>query len=136
MTTGHVVVDSSLQTFVVRQEGYQCLPPHRRDGTPYDYHRGLYSFRMKSRIKDVGVYRPLHRWEFGGGVSRLTADLSGLDDAVIRAALKDVGQALAVTPEFDPAALSGAELVVGRGWLGLRSHPQPAASIALGGSAR
>ena len=37
---------------------------HRRDGTPYDYHRGLYSFRMKSRIKDVGVYRPAHRWEF------------------------------------------------------------------------
>ena len=22
---------------------------HRRDGTPYDYHRGLYSFRVKSR---------------------------------------------------------------------------------------
>ena len=31
---------------------------HRRDGTPYDYHRGLHTFRMKSRIKDVGVYRP------------------------------------------------------------------------------
>ncbi len=42
---------------------------HRRDGTPYDYHRGLYSFRMKSRIKDVGVYRPVHRWEFAGGVA-------------------------------------------------------------------
>ncbi len=42
---------------------------HRRDGTPYDYHRGLYSFRVKSRTKDVGVYRPLHRWEFAGGVS-------------------------------------------------------------------
>ena len=41
---------------------------HRRDGTPYDYHRGLYSFRMKSRIKDVGVYRPVHRWEFAGGL--------------------------------------------------------------------
>ncbi|HUG55228.1 MAG TPA: ABC transporter ATP-binding protein [Vicinamibacteria bacterium] len=41
---------------------------HRRDGTPYDYHRGLYTFRMKSRIKDVGVYRPAHRWTFSGGV--------------------------------------------------------------------
>ena len=40
---------------------------HRRDGTPYDYHRGLYSFRVKSRIKDVGVYRPAHRWAFAGG---------------------------------------------------------------------
>jgi ABC-type polysaccharide/polyol phosphate transport system ATPase subunit len=45
---------------------------HRRDGTPYDYHRGLYSFRIKSRIKDVGVYRPAHRWAFSGGV-RLVA---------------------------------------------------------------
>jgi hypothetical protein len=42
---------------------------HRRDGTPYDYHRGLYSFRVKSRVKDVGVYRPPHRWEFAGGIA-------------------------------------------------------------------
>ena len=37
---------------------------HRKDGTPYDYHRGLYSFRVKSRVKDVGVYRPTHAWSF------------------------------------------------------------------------
>jgi hypothetical protein len=42
---------------------------HKRDGTPYDYHRGLYSFRVKSRVKDVGVHRPRHRWDFAGGVS-------------------------------------------------------------------
>jgi ABC-type polysaccharide/polyol phosphate transport system ATPase subunit len=41
---------------------------HRRDGTPYDYHRGRYSFRVKSHLKDVGVYRPAHRWEFQGGI--------------------------------------------------------------------
>ena len=41
---------------------------HRRDGTPYDYLRGLQSFRVKSRIKDVGVYRPAHDWTFAGGV--------------------------------------------------------------------
>jgi rfaE bifunctional protein nucleotidyltransferase chain/domain len=41
---------------------------HRRDGTPYDYLRGLHSFRVKSRIKDVGVYRPEHDWGFAGGV--------------------------------------------------------------------
>ena len=41
---------------------------HRKDGTPYDYHRGLYSFRVKSRIKDVGLYRPSHRWSFEGEV--------------------------------------------------------------------
>jgi ABC-type polysaccharide/polyol phosphate transport system ATPase subunit len=37
---------------------------HQRDGYPFDYHRALYKFRMKSRVKDVGVYRPSHRWEF------------------------------------------------------------------------
>ena len=41
---------------------------HKRDGTPYDYHRGLYSFRVKSRLKDVGVYRPQHAWTFSGAV--------------------------------------------------------------------
>ncbi len=41
---------------------------HKRDGTPYDYHRGLYSFRVKSRLKDVGIYRPSHSWTFSGAV--------------------------------------------------------------------
>ncbi len=41
---------------------------HRRDGTPYDYHRGLYTFRVRSRVKDVGVYRPAHKWSFSEGV--------------------------------------------------------------------
>lgn len=47
------------------------LAVHRRDGTPYDYLRGQHSFRVKSRTKDVGLYRPAHRWSFGGGVSVL-----------------------------------------------------------------
>jgi ABC-type polysaccharide/polyol phosphate transport system ATPase subunit len=37
---------------------------HRLDGYPYDYHRLLYTFRVKSRTKDVGIYRPEHRWDF------------------------------------------------------------------------
>jgi hypothetical protein len=41
---------------------------HRRDGYPYDYHRLLNTFRVKSRSKDVGVYRPRHRWEFSATV--------------------------------------------------------------------
>jgi ABC-type polysaccharide/polyol phosphate transport system ATPase subunit len=41
---------------------------HRRDGTPYDYHRALYTFRVKSHTKDVGVYRPVHEWSFTGPV--------------------------------------------------------------------
>ena len=43
------------------------LAVHRRDGTPYDYLRGQHSFHVKSRVQDVGLYRPLHRWSFAGG---------------------------------------------------------------------
>jgi hypothetical protein len=39
--------------------------------------------------------------------------------------------ALASSP--GAAGLSGAELVVGAGWFGLRSHPRPAGSIVVGG---
>jgi len=42
---------------------------HKRDGYPYDYHRLLYTFRVKSRTQDVGIYRPSHRWTFTGDVS-------------------------------------------------------------------
>jgi NAD(P)-dependent dehydrogenase (short-subunit alcohol dehydrogenase family) len=35
----------------------------------------------------------------------------------------------------DAGALAGAELVVGVGWLGLRSHPRPACSVIYGGPA-
>jgi ABC-type polysaccharide/polyol phosphate transport system ATPase subunit len=44
------------------------LAAHKADGYPYDYHRLLYTFRVKSRIRDVGIYRPDHKWDFGGGI--------------------------------------------------------------------
>jgi len=44
------------------------LAAHRVDGSSYDYHRLLYSFRIKSRIKDVGVYRPPHEWTFSENI--------------------------------------------------------------------
>ena len=37
---------------------------HRDDGYAYDYHRLLYSIRVHSRTKDVGIFRPRHSWEF------------------------------------------------------------------------
>jgi lipopolysaccharide transport system ATP-binding protein len=46
---------------------------HKRDGFAYDYHRLLYTFRVKSRTKDVGIYRPRHRWEFSPSI-RLMPD--------------------------------------------------------------
>jgi len=41
---------------------------HKIDGYPYDYHRLLHTFRVKSRVKDVGIYRPRHKWSFAGNV--------------------------------------------------------------------
>jgi ABC-type polysaccharide/polyol phosphate transport system ATPase subunit len=42
---------------------------HKRDGFPYDYHRLLYTFRVKSRVKDAGIFRPPHVWRFSNGVA-------------------------------------------------------------------
>ena len=42
---------------------------HKLDGFPYDYHRQLYTIRVKAKQKDVGIYRPPHRWEFSGDVN-------------------------------------------------------------------
>jgi ABC-type polysaccharide/polyol phosphate transport system ATPase subunit len=44
------------------------LAAHKADGYPYDYHRLLYTFRVKSKIRDVGIYRPDHAWSFGGTI--------------------------------------------------------------------
>ncbi len=44
------------------------LAVHKVDGFPYDYHRLLYTFRVKSRVHDVGIYRPRHRWTFSPAV--------------------------------------------------------------------
>ena len=44
------------------------LAVHRQNGAPYDYHRLLYTFRVTSRLKDTGIYRPDHRWTFSGDV--------------------------------------------------------------------
>src|SRR4030095_7027690 len=49
---------------------------HKLDGYPFDYHRLLYTFRVKSRTKDVGIYRPGHEWRFSGRVSFERTDQS------------------------------------------------------------
>jgi hypothetical protein len=41
---------------------------HRANGAAYDYHRLLYTFRVKSALKEAGIFRPPHRWTFSGGV--------------------------------------------------------------------
>jgi ABC-type polysaccharide/polyol phosphate transport system ATPase subunit len=49
---------------------------HKVDGYPYDYHRLLHTFRVKSRTKDVGIYRPKHTWRFSDAMSFTRADKS------------------------------------------------------------
>ena len=47
---------------------------HKRDGYPYDYHRLLYTFRVKSRRKDVGIFVPRHQWRFSDGIALTRPD--------------------------------------------------------------
>ncbi|HEY2149930.1 MAG TPA: ABC transporter ATP-binding protein [Vicinamibacterales bacterium] len=42
---------------------------HKIDGFAYDYHRLLYTFRVKSRVHDVGIHRPRHRWTFSPNIA-------------------------------------------------------------------
>jgi hypothetical protein len=45
-----------------------------------------------------------------------------------------VGEIVAhLVTDAEAGALSGAELVVGADWFGLRSHPHPAGSVSFGG---
>ena len=53
---------------------------HKANGVPYDYHRQLYTFRVTSRLKEVGVFRPPHHWTFSGGLRITWSSPSGLPD--------------------------------------------------------
>jgi energy-coupling factor transporter ATP-binding protein EcfA2 len=37
---------------------------HKEDGYPYDYQRGLFSFRIASSTKEIGICRPPYSWSF------------------------------------------------------------------------
>jgi len=56
------------QTDVSNQTYRLDLAVHKLDGYPYDYHRLLYSFRVKSRSRDVGIYSPDHQWSFSPNI--------------------------------------------------------------------
>lgn len=44
---------------------------HRENGAPYDYHRHLHRFRVSSRVKEAGIFRPPHHWRVAGGARML-----------------------------------------------------------------
>jgi len=63
--SGHAEATFAVESLDLVEGTYKVdVAVHKRDGFPYDYHRLLYTFRVKSRIHDVGIYRPRHRWSF------------------------------------------------------------------------
>src|SRR5580765_1326200 len=63
--SGEAVATFSIESLDLVEGTYKVdIAVHKIDGFPYDYHRLLYTFRVKSRIHDVGIYRPRHRWTF------------------------------------------------------------------------
>ena len=77
----------------------------------------------------------LARVAAGATEGRVAAFAASIETSEMEAA----GPAAALVAELfgNPAAtgLAGAELVVGAGWIGLRSHPRPSGSITYGGPA-
>ena len=66
---GQAEVTLSIESLDLVEGTYKLdVAVHTCDGYPYDYHRLLYTFRMKSRTPDVGIYRPHHRWSFSPSV--------------------------------------------------------------------
>jgi ABC-type polysaccharide/polyol phosphate transport system ATPase subunit len=67
--SGEAVVSFVIESLALVEGTYKLdVAVHRENGAPYDYHRLLYTFRVSSRIKDAGIFRPPHRWTFSGGV--------------------------------------------------------------------
>jgi hypothetical protein len=66
---GEGLVIVSIESLALVDGTYKLdVAVHRQDGAPYDYHRLLHTFRVKSLRKDVGIFRPPHRWSFSGGI--------------------------------------------------------------------
>ena len=67
--SGEAEVGFTIESLELVEGTYKIdVAVHKRDGFPYDYHRLLYTFRVKSRLHDVGIYRPRHKWTFSSGV--------------------------------------------------------------------
>ena len=67
-----------------------------------------------------------------GRVTAFAASIEASEETASQPAGELVAHLLA---HADATALAGAELVVGAGWIGLRSHPRPIGSITYGGPA-
>ena len=67
--SGHGGVSFTIDRLDLVEGTYKVdVAVHRKNGAPYDYHRLLHTFRVTSTMKDIGIFRPAHRWTFSGGV--------------------------------------------------------------------
>lgn len=57
---------------LIEGQYWLAVAVHARDGTPYDYWQRCWEFSVYSRLRDLGVYRPDHRWEIDADGSRLS----------------------------------------------------------------
>lgn len=44
------------------------LAVHKRDGFPFDYHHFLYTFKVMSTHRDIGIARVSHEWDFSDNI--------------------------------------------------------------------
>jgi ABC-type glutathione transport system ATPase component len=64
---------------------------HTRNGRAFDYRRGAIRVVVGSRIHDIGVYRPPHRWEFDGAIEvRRIDDIHRSVPAPIAESLREI----------------------------------------------
>lgn len=57
-------VKFSLNRIGLQEGSYSIdIAVHAKDGYPYDYHKGLVSFAVRNRVKQVGYYVPEYNWE-------------------------------------------------------------------------
>ena len=67
--SGEANVGFHLDSLALIEGSYKVdVAVHRRDGTPYDYHRQLHTIRVASHVKDAGLFRPPHHWTFSSGI--------------------------------------------------------------------
>lgn len=79
--------------------------------------------------------RPAHTYAAGATEGRVTAFAASVE-APEQVAAHPAGELVAhLFSHPEASALAGAELVVGDGWIGLRSHPRPIGSVTYGGPA-
>jgi NAD(P)-dependent dehydrogenase (short-subunit alcohol dehydrogenase family) len=71
----------------------------------------------------------------GSTEGRVTAFAAGIEASEVAAGQPACELVAHLLGHPDAPALAGAELVIGAGWLGLRSHPRPMVSITYGGPA-